>query len=82
MRVNCVTAGLLDNGADDDFYGGPEGMERAAATVPLGRMGTPADVAEACLFLSSEAASYVSGANLVVHGGGEPPVYLGAVAGT
>ena len=61
VRVNCVTAGLLDTGAGDDFYGGPEGMERAAATVPLGRMGTPADVAEACLFLSSPAASYVIG---------------------
>jgi NAD(P)-dependent dehydrogenase (short-subunit alcohol dehydrogenase family) len=81
VRVNCVTAGLLDTGADD-AYGGPEGMERAAATVPLGRMGTPADVAEACLYLSSEAASYVTGANLVVHGGGEPPPFLGAVAGT
>ena len=34
VRVNCVTAGLLDTGAGDDFYGGPEGMERAAATVP------------------------------------------------
>ena len=53
VRVNCVTAGMLDTGAGDDFYGGPEGMERAAATVPLGRMGTPADVAEACLFLSA-----------------------------
>ena len=41
VRVNCVTAGLLDTGAGDDFYGGPEGMARAAATVPLGRMGTP-----------------------------------------
>ena len=56
VRVNCVTAGLLDTGAGDDFYGGPEGMERAAATVPVGRMGTPADVAEACLYLSSDAA--------------------------
>jgi NAD(P)-dependent dehydrogenase (short-subunit alcohol dehydrogenase family) len=81
VRVNCVTAGLLDTGAGDDFYGGPEGMARAAATVPVGRMGTPADVAEACLYLSSEAASYVTGANLVVHGGGEPPPFLGAVAG-
>jgi NAD(P)-dependent dehydrogenase (short-subunit alcohol dehydrogenase family) len=80
VRVNCVTAGLLDTGAGDDFYGGPEGMERAAATVPLGRMGTPADVADACLFLASSGASYISGTNLVVHGGGEPPPYLGAVA--
>ena len=82
VRVNCVTAGLLDSGAGDDFYGGPEGMERAAATVPVGRMGTPADVAEACLYLSSDAASYVTGANLVVHGGGEPPPFLAAVAGS
>jgi NAD(P)-dependent dehydrogenase (short-subunit alcohol dehydrogenase family) len=79
VRVNCVTAGLLDTGAGDDFYGGAEGMERAAATVPLGRMGTPADVAQACLFLASSAASHISGANLVVDGGGEPPPYLGAV---
>ena len=45
VRVNCVSGGLLDTGAGDDFYGGPGGMERMAATVPLGRMGTPEDVA-------------------------------------
>jgi NAD(P)-dependent dehydrogenase (short-subunit alcohol dehydrogenase family) len=49
------------------------------ATVPLGRMGTPADVAQACLFLSSEGAAYISGANLVMHGGGEWPAYLNAL---
>ncbi len=78
VRVNCVTAGLLDTGAGDDYYGGPGGLERVAATVPLGRMGTPEDVAHACLFLASPAASYVSGANLVLHGGGEWPAYLRA----
>jgi len=78
VRVNCVTAGLLDTGAGDDYYGGPGGLERVAATVPLGRMGTPEDVAQACLFLASPAASYVSGANLVLHGGGEWPAYLRA----
>jgi NAD(P)-dependent dehydrogenase (short-subunit alcohol dehydrogenase family) len=80
VRVNCVTGGLLDTGAGDDFYGGPDGLEKIAATVPLGRMGTPEDVARACLFLASPAASYVSGANLVLHGGGELPAYLGAEA--
>jgi NAD(P)-dependent dehydrogenase (short-subunit alcohol dehydrogenase family) len=78
VRVNCVSAGLLDTGAGDEFYGGPAGMEKVAATVPLGRMGTPQDVARACLFLASPAASYVSGANLVLHGGGELPEYLRA----
>jgi NAD(P)-dependent dehydrogenase (short-subunit alcohol dehydrogenase family) len=78
VRVNCVSAGLLDTGAGDEFYGGPGGIEKVAATVPLGRMGTPQDVARACLFLASPAASYVSGANLVLHGGGELPEYLRA----
>jgi NAD(P)-dependent dehydrogenase (short-subunit alcohol dehydrogenase family) len=79
VRVNCVTAGLLDTGAGDDFYGGPGGMEKVAATVPLGRMGTPFDVAEACLFLASPAAAFISGANLVVDGGGERPPFLTAL---
>ena len=42
-------------------------------------MGGPADVAQACLFLASEGAGYISGANLVVHGGGEWPAYLTAL---
>jgi NAD(P)-dependent dehydrogenase (short-subunit alcohol dehydrogenase family) len=79
VRVNCVTAGLLDTGAGDDFYGGPAGLAKVAATVPLGRMGTPGDVARACLFLASPESSYVSGANLVLHGGGEQPAYLQAL---
>jgi NAD(P)-dependent dehydrogenase (short-subunit alcohol dehydrogenase family) len=41
--------------------------------VPLGRMATPDDVGRSCLFLASELASHVSGANVLVHGGGEPP---------
>ena len=71
-----MSGGLLDTGAGDDFYGGPGGLARMAATVPLGRMGTPEDIAGACLFLASPAASYISGANLVVHGGGEFPAFL------
>lgn len=79
VRVNCVSAGLLDTGAGDDFYGGPGSLAKVAATVPLGRMGTPADVAQACLFLASPAASFVSGSNLVLDGGGEEPPFLGVL---
>jgi NAD(P)-dependent dehydrogenase (short-subunit alcohol dehydrogenase family) len=81
VRVNCIVAGLLDTGAGADHYGGEEGLRRVAATVPLGRMGGPADIAGACLFLSSPLASYVSGSQLLVHGAGEWPAYLRALQG-
>jgi NAD(P)-dependent dehydrogenase (short-subunit alcohol dehydrogenase family) len=41
-------------------------------------MATPEDVGDACLFLGSTAASYISGANILVHGGGEAPAFLAA----
>ncbi|HVB90676.1 MAG TPA: SDR family oxidoreductase [Acidimicrobiales bacterium] len=79
VRVNAVSGGLLRTDAGEDHYGGPDGLARTAATVPLGRMGTPDDVAQACLFLASPAAAYISGANLVLHGGGEWPAFHRAV---
>ena len=65
----------------DDHYGGAAGMAAVAATVPLERFGTPGDVAGICLFLASPLAAYVSGANLVAHGGGERPAFLSAARG-
>jgi NAD(P)-dependent dehydrogenase (short-subunit alcohol dehydrogenase family) len=80
VRVNCVVAGMIATEAAEDHYGGAAGLAAVAATVPLGRMGTPADVAGACLFLSSPSlAAYVSGAALEVHGGGERPPFLDAM---
>jgi NAD(P)-dependent dehydrogenase (short-subunit alcohol dehydrogenase family) len=73
VRVNCVTAGALATEELHQQYGGDVYFEKVAATVPLGRIGTPADVAQVCLFLASESASFVTGANLVVHGGGDDP---------
>ena len=81
VRVNCLSAGLLDTGAGIEYYGGTEGLARVAATVPLGRMGTPADVAAACLFLASDQARFITGSNLVLHGGGEEPAFLEAARG-
>ncbi len=80
-RLNCVTPGLLDSGAGPEHYGGAEGMARVAATVPLGRVGTPDDIAGLCLFLASPLSSFVSGSNLVAHGGGEWPAFLRAAKG-
>jgi hypothetical protein len=73
VRVNAVTPGLIWTEDAADHYGGEAGAAAVAATVPLGRFGTPRDVADACLYLASRLAAYVSGANLVVAGGGAPP---------
>jgi NAD(P)-dependent dehydrogenase (short-subunit alcohol dehydrogenase family) len=82
VRVNCLSAGLVATDAADDHYGGEAGMAAVAATVPLGRFGTPADIASLCLFLASPTlAAYVTGANLVAHGGGEWPAFLTAAGG-
>jgi NAD(P)-dependent dehydrogenase (short-subunit alcohol dehydrogenase family) len=80
VRVNAVSAGLVATDDSLDHYGGAEGIARVAATVPAGRFGTPADVADAVVFLVSPLADYVTGANLVLHGGGEWPAFLRAAA--
>ena len=79
VRVNAVVPGLIATEQAHLFYGDEAAQARVAATVPLQRLGTPDDVAGACLFLSSPAAAYVSGATLEVHGGNEWPSYLSAV---
>lgn len=79
VRVNAVTAGLIRTEQANLHYGDEASVGRVGATVPMGRMGEPDDIASACVFLASPDASYVTGANLVVHGGGEPPTYLSAV---
>lgn len=78
VRVNAVSGGLIATEASLDHYGGEEGLARVGATVPMGRMGSPDDVAGACLYLASALASWVSGANVVVAGGGERPPFHAA----
>jgi NAD(P)-dependent dehydrogenase (short-subunit alcohol dehydrogenase family) len=81
VRVVAVTAGMIQTELSQLHYGDEAGLARVAATVPLGRMGTPRDVGDVCLFLASPLASYVSGASVLVHGGGEKPAFLGAARG-
>jgi NAD(P)-dependent dehydrogenase (short-subunit alcohol dehydrogenase family) len=78
VRVNAVTAGLIRTEQSHLWYGDEAGIAAVGATVPLGRMGEGDDVAAACLYLASPLAAYVSGANVLVHGGGETPTYLDA----
>jgi NAD(P)-dependent dehydrogenase (short-subunit alcohol dehydrogenase family) len=76
VRVNAVTAGMIETELAHLHYGDAESIAAVGASVPLGRLGAPGDVGDACLFLASDRASYVSGASLLVHGGGERPAFL------
>jgi NAD(P)-dependent dehydrogenase (short-subunit alcohol dehydrogenase family) len=76
IRVNAIVAGLIATEKSRDHYGGAEGVARVGAMLPLKRMGEPQDIANACLYLASPLAAYVSGAHLAVHGGGETPLFL------
>ncbi len=78
VRVNSVVVGMVETEQSELFYGDAESVAAVAATVPLGRLAKPADIGWSAAFLASEAASYISGATLEVHGGGEPPQYLAA----
>ncbi|MCW2501959.1 MAG: short-chain dehydrogenase/reductase [Actinomycetia bacterium] len=77
VRVNSVVVGPALTERSSVHYG--DALAEVSRTVPLGRMALPQDVASACLFLASRLASYISGAALTVHGGGERPEYLAAV---
>jgi len=81
VRVNSLDVGLVLTEQSELHYGDTAGVERVAATVPLGRLATPRDVGNAAAFLASPLASYVSGAALAVHGGGEAPAFLAAAQG-
>jgi NAD(P)-dependent dehydrogenase (short-subunit alcohol dehydrogenase family) len=74
IRINAVCPGIIDTPMMDRFSGGtPEGKERelagAAAAAPIGRAGKPEEIAATVLWLCSDAASFVTGAAMVVDGG-------------
>lgn len=78
VRVNALVAGMVATEQAELFYGDSQSQAAVAATIPLGRLAMPAEIGRAAAFLASDAASYISGATLEVHGGGEPPPYLAA----
>ena len=78
VRVVGMDVGLVRTEQSDLHYGGTEGLAAVARTVPLGRLASPRDVGNVAAFLASPLASYVSGASIEVHGGGEAPAFLAA----
>ena len=80
VRMNAIDVGLCRTENTDDHYGGDAGVAAIEATIPLGRMARPEEVGHVAVFLASDLASYVSGARVACHGGGEPPVFLSAAS--
>lgn len=71
IRVNAVIPGLIETPQSSDPVNslGPEGLLRAGADIPWGRVGHPEEVADVIRFLTSPASRYVTGQQLVVDGG-------------
>jgi 3-oxoacyl-[acyl-carrier protein] reductase len=72
IRVNCVNPVIGATGLVTEFMGmpdTPENRRKFLATIPLGRFSTPADVANACLYLASDEAEFITGTCIEVDGG-------------
>ncbi|WP_328313489.1 SDR family oxidoreductase [Streptomyces sp. NBC_00442] len=78
VRVNTLVLGMVRTERSALHYGDAEGVARVGETVPLGRLAEPGEIGAAAVFLASPSASYISGASLLVHGGGERPAFLDA----
>jgi NAD(P)-dependent dehydrogenase (short-subunit alcohol dehydrogenase family) len=76
VRVNLVTVGMVRTELAHLHYGDEEGVQRTGAQIPIGRLARPDEIGDACVYLSSPLASYVSGATIEVHGGGDWPPFL------
>ncbi|NUP43741.1 MAG: SDR family oxidoreductase [Streptomyces sp.] len=78
VRVNTVVLGMVRTELSHLHYGDEVGLAAVGRTIPLGRLGEPDEAGDACVFLASDLAAYISGAALCVHGGGERPAFLDA----
>ncbi|MER6182165.1 SDR family oxidoreductase [Streptomyces sp. NPDC001652] len=78
VRVNTLVVGMVRTELAHLHYGDQDGIDAVSRTVPLGRLAEPAEIGAAAVFLASDAAAYITGASLLVHGGGERPLFLDA----
>lgn len=68
VRVNAISPGVIDTPYHEQFST-PEAMKSYVGMIPLGRIGTPAEVAQVICFLASDAASYLAGETIEINGG-------------
>jgi NAD(P)-dependent dehydrogenase (short-subunit alcohol dehydrogenase family) len=81
VRVNFIVAGMIRTEQSIVYYGDEDGIARVGATVPLGRLAHPGEIGDVAVFLASPLSSYVTGATIHVHGGGDWPPFLEAAKG-
>ncbi len=73
VRVNAIAPGLIKTRFAEGLWSNEAIMDRVLSSNPMGRIGTPDEIAGAVVFLVSDAASYVNGEVLVIDGGGGEP---------
>lgn len=78
VRVMAVSPGPVLTEQAALHFGDEKGVAAVAATIPMGRLATPQDIGDACVFLASPAGVYATGSNLTLQGGGERPAFLAA----
>ncbi|MET9413143.1 SDR family oxidoreductase [Streptomyces klenkii] len=78
VRVNTLVPGMVRTEAARRHYGDAAGLAAVARTVPAGRLAEPDEIGAAAVFLASADAAHITGAELLVHGGGERPAFLAA----
>jgi NAD(P)-dependent dehydrogenase (short-subunit alcohol dehydrogenase family) len=71
VRSNVLSPGLVRTPMSEEFYRAPGVAERRAAAIPLGRVGSPEDMAQVVLFLASDRAGFINGQEIIVDGGFE-----------
>ncbi len=72
IRVNCVGPGFVATDENRHIWEDPASHDRVKSTIPLNKTGLPLDIANAALFLASDAASFITGQTLYVDGGSGP----------
>ena len=69
IRVNCLCPGFVETQLTESLTNNPDTNEYLKALHPMGRLGQPDEIANAALFLSSDEASFITGASLAIDGG-------------
>lgn len=80
VRVVAVSPGLVRTEQSALHYGDAESLAAVERVIPLQRLALPREIGDSCVFLASDRARYITGSELLVHGGGESPRYMDAAS--